>query len=274
MVVGELRTRQWLQYLAVSVGVFSLVLATQIAYRVHVANRIEIFGPVKVFNIGATNWVHTWFGTEKGAYDGFVYRLARAEARLEDLPRRAFGSEEEQREIARALALLRERRAYDREIDQIFQQIADRRVRQDFFSNVILTRFWRTANLWVSLETNSQTLNALAAAPSWIRHGILAALFAAKGLIGVLAIAGMVAGARRWVKGQQRWEDALTLLAAALVVWRTAVVGLLLPWVTHRYMLSAWPALLWTAICGGRDIATLYRSRWLSRRSLAAGMVL
>lgn len=265
--------RQALQYLALSVGVFSLVLTVQIAYRAHVANRLEIFGPVKFFNMGAANWVHTWFYIEKGAYEGFLYRLAIAEARLEDLPRRAFGSEEERQEIARALAVLRERRAYDREIDGIFQGVADRRVRQNFFSNVILTRIWRTANLWVNLETNSQTLNALVAVPSWIRRGILAALFVAKGLIGVLAVAGMLACARRWLKGRQRWEDALTLLAATLVVSRTILVGFVLSWATHRYMLSAWPALLWTAVCGGSEIAILYRSWWLNRRSLAVRMV-
>jgi glycosyltransferase involved in cell wall biosynthesis len=229
--------------------VFSAVLALQVGSRLLVAGRLEVFGPVRFFDAGAFRWVHTWFNTEVAAYDSFVYRLADGKARVEDLPARAFTDDEERQSIARAVRLASER-GFGSEVDRIFDSVARKREMAHPFTRIVLTRVARTAQMWLNTQTGSAWLFALSKVSRVVRWPVLGSLLALKGAVLSLCVWGIVASAQRARNRRIDSGDAVTLVMGSYVALRTLLVGMVLGWGVHRYMLSAWPGVYWCAMAG------------------------
>lgn len=248
--------RTWRDMLA-AVLAFSIVAGIQIGYRTWFTGKPDLFGGLRVANAGAFNWTRTWIGTEKEAYD-FVYAVT--EGRLEELPGRAFSNE---RERALVEGTMREAhaRGYSAELDARFQALADQR-RREHPLLWLTVRALNVVQVWVNLETNSTLLDALTPVPRIIRRPLLGGLLVLRLLILVCAFIGAVRAWKRWRRGEADDLDRLTLLMFAYAVCRTLLVGIVLDWRVHRYVVSAWIPVIWCAI---RGLSPMPGRRWLSR---------
>lgn len=213
---------------------FALVAGAQVAYHTAYSGHPSVFGEFHISNAGAFHWTRTWLGTEKEAYD-FVYAIT--EGRPEELPPRAFDSEDE-RALVQRLTRDAQASGYSPAIDAAFEKLAEQRTRR----HPIRTTLVRAANVvqvWINLETPSPILDELTPVPRPIRRGLLGGLL----LLRIVIIVAAFVGA--W-KARHRGDayDQLTLLLFAYVVMRTLLVGVVLDWRVHRYMLSAWIPLL------------------------------
>lgn len=218
---------------------FALVVGLQAAYRTVFTGRIGLFGALRIKNAGAFNWTRTWFGTEKEAYD-FVYAVT--EGRREELPARAFSNERE-RALVESLVQAAVAGGYSERIDRAFQALADQR-RAAHPLRTYLIRASNIVQLWINLETNSAILEALAPIPRGIRRPILGALLLLRIVIVILSFACARRAWKRWREGEAGAHEILVLMMFSYVAARTLLVGIVLDWRVHRYVISAWVPML------------------------------
>jgi hypothetical protein len=224
---------------------FAIIFLTQIAYRWSYAGRPQVFGRFVSPDRAAYDWVHTWFGTEHEMYD-FVYGLPSGQSRVDRLPERAFASDGERRRITYASDLVA-LRGHSWESEAIFREVADRRIQTSWLLNCAAPRVWRTLHLWLNLETNEQLLRFLGQYAPRVRRPLLGAVLAFKAAILSLGLLSAPILFRRRAAGQPRWVDRVTFLMIIYVLLRTALIGVVLGYGVHRYMLTAWPSMLWSA---------------------------
>jgi hypothetical protein len=240
---------------ATAVLVFVAVLSVQVLYRVNVVGRFEVFGPGRFFNEGAFAWIHTWFNTEGSAYDRFAYRLWDGKPNLSELPALAFRDDSEKVEIGKALEALVRGEQYDETIDRRFAEVASKRCREAWFCSVVGPRISRTVQLWVNLSTNSHWLSALATMPRPLSRTVVGGLLAAKLLLLAAAALAIGAAVRAALTGDLDRNGIFTVMLGGYLVGRTLLVGMGLGWMVARYMVPAWPGLLWCSVMGFRLIA-------------------
>lgn len=245
----RLPTRAILRAAAAIGTIWMFILAAQVFYRWHLFDRLEIYGDFVFPERGAYEWTHTWVGSERQNY-GFVNDIDSGLAPTTSIPDRAFAGEAERAEISRAIELVRACRCYTREVDEIFSRIAAEHVRESPTRSFLLPRLWRTLHLWLNLETNDQLLLALSGARKSVRTAILGGLLVLKGATYLLAVFAVT---QAWISRREgstkAWNEA-TLMMGAWVVARTVLMGVVLGWGVHRYVLPAWPAMLWCAGMG------------------------
>jgi hypothetical protein len=216
---------------------FGVIVGAQVLYRTTHSGRVSIFGEFRIANAGAFHWTRTWFGTEKEAYD-FVYAIT--EGRSHELPARAFDSDQE-RGLVEVLTRYAQANGYSPGIDATFENLANQRTRRHPL-RTMLVRAANVFHVWINLETPSPILEELTPVPRPIRRVLLGGLLL---LRIVIIVAGFI-GAWRARHSADPY-DKLTLLMFAYIVLRTLLVGIVLDWRVHRYMLSAWIPLLWCA---------------------------
>lgn len=231
--------------LAAAAIAFTLVIGAQVAYRWQVTGQPGLFGALRIINAGAFDWTRTWLGTEKEAYD-FVYAVTDGHE-PPPLPDRAFGSARERAVVAEAARRARTE-GYGASIDRTFAALAEER-RREHPLLVAAVRALNAPQLWFHLETNPALLNALASWPSMPRRVLLALLLLVKCAAVLLGALGMLRSWRRWLRREHDALDVLILLCGAYVVTRTLLIGVVLDWRVHRYVISAWPPLL---LCAAR----------------------
>lgn len=223
---------------------FALVLGVQVAYRIWFTGKPGIYGGMQqIVNGGAFHWAETWPGTEKEGYD-FVYLLT--EGRPIDLPGRAFADERERQRVQSIVDRVRARGRYTREDDAAFEALARERTRR-FPLLVASLRLWHMAHLWLNDENPNPLLDALRPVPRKARRPIYGALLVLRLAIYAAAAFAAVRAAVRLRRGEADAFDRLTLLMAGFILARSLLVGLVLNWKVHRYVLVAWPAMLWCA---------------------------
>jgi hypothetical protein len=228
------------RFVVIGAAAFLLVLAAHYAYRIDFTGQRTppVFGGLHIPDRGAFAWVNTWIGTEHEAYD-FVYALTSGQQEPA-LPARAFANDAERRTVDGIVAHVRTMRRYTREDDAAFESLAKRRSRENP-PRTIAARLWHTAHLWLNTETSTQTLMILSGSPAVIRRAILGAFLVLK--LTALAMFGFFLIRVRAFRG-----DAFLILCAVYVIVRTVLIGLVLGWFTHRYVLNAWIPLLACAI--------------------------
>ena len=252
LIIKFMKDRRIFKYALISGLVFFCFFGIQIGYRYYLTGRPELVPKYRFNYVGAWNWAQTWFNTGKFAGEGFAF--GSAEKKMENLPAYAFGDDFEKKEIARALSVYKVS-GHTEEVDAIFQNVADKRVRDNFFVNCMLTRIWRSANLWLNLETNAQFLNALSSVPHPIRRPILAGFLLLKMLIYLLAAASLFALIKHSRNKSLNSYHYLTMLAMANVILITVFIGLIVGSNEYRQVLKAWPAMLWCAISAIIDLS-------------------
>jgi hypothetical protein len=238
---------------------FLLVLSLQVCYRMTVAERVEVFGPVRFVNEGAFAWIHTWLNTEEGGYDRFAYRLVDGKPALSELPARAFRDDWEKAQIGKALGALDRGYPYDETIDKIFAQVARKRRHEAWFGSGVIPQASRMLQLWVNRATNTQWLSFLATTPRAFSRTVVGALLAAKLLLLAAAALGILNVATVALSRKPDRTETFTLMFGGYVVGRTVVIGVGLGWMVARYMVPAWPALLWCSLIGFRLMAQRFR---------------
>jgi hypothetical protein len=222
----------------VAAAAWSALVGVQAAYHTWATGQRGIFGGLHITNAGAFAWANNWWGTEKETYD-FVYALT--EAREMQLPERAFDTAAEREEVMRVITRVRQRGSFTAEDDAVFARLAVEKKRAHPIRSVVL-RGWHALNMWLNTEQNSPLLNAMAAVPRMVRLPVWGALLLLRWAILTLA---SVAFVRAW-----RQRDALSLLIVVMCAYalvRTTFIGAVLNWNVHRYVLSAWPPVLWCA---------------------------
>lgn len=225
------------------VAAFALVLTAQIAYRTWFTGEPGVFGRLAIVNRGAFHWTDTWLGTEKEAYD-FVYAIT--EGREHPLPERAFADASERKRVQVIAERVRARGRYAQEDDAEFEKLAqERRNRSPLLVSSL--RLWHTAHLWVNVENPSPLLDALAPVPRSVRRPIYGTLLLFRLILYALAAVAIVRAVVRLRRGEADAFDRLTLLAAGFIVARSLLIGAVLNWKVHRYVLAAWPPMLWCA---------------------------
>jgi len=233
--------------------IFVAVAGLYAGYRLFSTGSVQMFGRFSIHKRGALNWVGTWFATERSGFKRFLYGPLNR-SKFEMLPEHAFLDDFERSEIRRACELSGQRRVYDREVDKIFQNVADKRKREHFFINSVLTRTWAFLHLWVNPDVNEQLLRLVPRES--IFFIILVLGFAIlKFVVYVLATLSFFQILRHSREGTLSWYHTLTILMIVCVFARTLLMGGFLGWI-HRYALPAWPAMLWCAISACIDISS------------------
>ncbi|HEY2828821.1 MAG TPA: hypothetical protein VGJ88_01795 [Thermoanaerobaculia bacterium] len=241
---------------------FGVIAGAQFAYRLWFTGRPGFYGGLHIENQGAFDWTNTWPGTEKEGYD-FVYAVT--EGRKAPLPSRAFADEGERARVSAIVTRVTRSGRYTADDDTAFEQLARERKARAPVATFLL-RVWHTVHLWVNIENPSPLLDLLANVSRTTRRPILGALVLLRLLILTLAFLSMVR-----VFGSLRDRaignlSALTFLALSFIVSRSLLIGAVLNWKVHRYVLAAWPAMLWCAIAALVDVRV---SRLRSAEELA-----
>jgi hypothetical protein len=217
---------------AVAAAIYLLLVGAQVAYRTSFTGKLGVFGGLHIYNRGAFDWANSWLGTEKESYD-FVYALG--EGLPARVPERAFDSAAERAAVEQIVARVVERRRYTAEDDAAFEALA-RAKQRDHPIRVVLLRGWHTIHLWLNVETNNPLLGAMSSVPRPVRLPIWGALL-------LLRIAALVLAAAS-LRGN---VDRLVILMMSYAIARSLLVGMVLNWNVHRYVLSAWPPVLFCA---------------------------
>lgn len=230
---------RWLRRAGAAAIAVVLIVGAQLAYRRTFTGHwtLSLYGGLHIRDRGAFEWVSTWFGTEAEAYD-FVYGLTNANLRTR-LPDRAFGDTSERRLIETAIESVRRGGGLSSAADADFKRVAEKRKSEHPVTANILPRIWHALHLWLNLETNTQLLGALARLPPFGRRAFLAFLLALKGVVYGQFIVSLLRLPRFHPEIRR-----LVLIMATIVVARTLLIGVVLNWMAHRYVLVAWPAML------------------------------
>jgi len=263
-----LKSKSW-KYAPCFIAVFLIFFSFNVAYRYYFSGKVQIHSLYKIYQIerkGQMLWLNTWFSSEKifqrliedaphnhyeNVYDNFYHKL----------PSYAFGDTYEKEQIGRAFEILESKKKHTLETHQIFKVIAEKRIKENFSVNFLLTGFWRAAHLWINLETNSQLLNYLSTISKPIRRPILGGFLLLKLFIYFLAIFSVFALIKRMRRGELRTYDYMTLVMVVFIVLRTILIGPILGFVNHRYVLVAWPAMLWCVITGVIEFNTFCKNK-------------
>jgi hypothetical protein len=232
------RTTFW-RDAVVAASIYLALVGVQVAYRTALTGRPGVFGGLHIYNRGAFDWANTWVGTEKETYD-FVYNLG--EALPARVPDRAFDSDAERAAVERIVARVRARGVYAAEDDAEFERLAQEKARAHPL-RVLALRGWHTVHLWLNVEQNNPLLEAMARVPRALRLPVWGALLLLR--LAALALAAM-AGLRAF-RGRTDAVSRFVLLFLFFAVVRSLFIGAVLNWNVHRYVLSAWPPVLWCA---------------------------
>jgi hypothetical protein len=244
----------------------SIVAGTQVAYRTWFTGHPGLYGGQHIANRGAFDWATTWLGTEKEGYD-FVYAVT--EAQRAQLPSRAFANPDEQQRVEAIVSRVVQRGAYSAADDAEFERLAHERQARSPVSTALL-RVWHTLHLWLNIENPLPLLELLGPVPRVIRRLIYGALVLLRLVILAFAAIAAVRAWRAYRAGTSGNLEALTLMAASFIVARSLLIGLVLNWKVHRYMLAAWPAMLWCAMAVCIASRSASRSASIAREAHAA----
>lgn len=223
----------------IAASIYLALVGAQVAYRTAMTGQPGVFGGLHIYNRGAFDWANTWVGTEKETYD-FVYNLG--EALPARVPERAFDSAAERAAVERIVERVRARGAYTAEDDAEFERLAREKTRQHPL-RVLALRGWHTVHLWLNVEQNNPLLAAMANVPRAVRLPLWGALLLLR--LAAIALAG-IAGVRA-LRAPATAANQFVLLFLFFAVVRSLFIGAVLNWNVHRYVLSAWPPVLWCA---------------------------
>jgi hypothetical protein len=232
----------------VTIGLLILfiLVGLQVLYRGSSNGKWEIYGNFSIKKRGAHSWTDSWFSTEQTAYTEFLHENKIFYITVDNFPKRAFADPWEKNTIREALARVQEQRTYDESADLLFQRVAEKRVRDNYFLNSGLTRLWRTLMMWFYFDGEnllSKNINQPV-----LKSTIIVGFYLFKMLIFGLAACSAVFTIRAIRNGTFAWYQHLTGLMIMCVIVRTFLMGLVLGWMIHRYALVAWPAMLWCAV--------------------------
>jgi hypothetical protein len=247
LVFAAITLLKWtnLSFPRISIIVFGLFFVGNISYRVWFdGNFLARFARAAP---GLWSWTCTWpaFGAEK---QSIRFKFFRGDLSFSQIPERAFSSMREKDQVKKAFRLRQERGAYDQEMDLIFQNVAQGRVREMPIKAFLLPRLFFTLQLWVSPLSNDFTEFYVKGIPSVLRYLFWRAVPALKLFFLILGITSLwpFLKFQRWRDPQ--WFDVLWMMAFATVVIRTVALGLINGSNEERYMLNAWPCLTWCAL--------------------------
>ena len=188
-------------------------------------------------------WVKSWFATEESGFDNLMNIPAWKPSIFQQLPNHAFSNESERNEIRKAFEICDKSQKYDKRADRIFRTVARKRFEANYFRNAILTKLWSVIHMWVNLETTEQWIPPGKRVPSnLIRYSF----FMFKLTIFFLTALSAIQVLR---SPESPWYHALTILMIVFVVDRTLLMGGMIGYL-HRYVVVAWPAMLWCAVSG------------------------
>lgn len=248
-----LQGKQRLRFVALGASAFVVIFLAHYLYRIDFTGQRTppVFGGQHIPDRGAFRWVNTWIGTEQEAYE-FVYGLTNH--RDSHLPTRAFANETERRRVDTIVAHTHGQ-GYSPADDAAFANLAERRKREHPVL-VVLARAAHTLHLWVNIETNTQLLHAIAPLPRTMRRVILGGTLVGKLVLLTLFVVFLTRTRR--LRG-----DPLTLLFAIYVIARTLLLGAVLGWFAHRFVVNAWlPLLACVSTIWNDARSTLLKGGW------------
>ena len=245
-----------LRKMVIGLFILFMFLAFQILYWEKSTGKWEIYGNYSVRKLGAHNWTQSWFSTEQMAYAGFLHDNNIFSKTLNDFPEHAFADEWERNTIGEALARARQKQIYDQSVDALFQKVAEKRVRDNYFINSVLTRVWRTGMMWFYFESDNPVSKRVN--QPVLRSAIPLGFYLLKMIIFALAVCSAIFTIRSIRNGTFDWYHRLTGLMLLCITIRTLLMGVVLGWMIHRYALAAWPAMMWCAVSA---IVTIARNQ-------------
>ncbi|MEA2337318.1 MAG: hypothetical protein QOE82_1325 [Thermoanaerobaculia bacterium] len=224
--------RRRLRFAVAAATAFLIVFGAHYAYRIgFTGQRLPpVFGGLHIPDRGAFAWTNTWIGTENESYN-FVYSLTNGQP-PPPLPARAFANDGERHVVETIVSDVRAAGGYSEADDDRFAALARLRQRENP-ARAVAARLWHTVHLWVNVEVNTQTLNLLSNVSRPVRHAILGALMLLK--------IGLLAGFLLFIVHLRALRnDVFLVLCAIYVIARTLLIGIVLGWFTHRYVVNAW----------------------------------
>ena len=105
--------------------------------------------PGEMAPIGFNAWTNTWLTTNQQIYD-FTFKIEDEPLELDALPRSAYDSPEERREVARLFALHNEDFTLTPELDQGFARLARERAARHPLRTQLLVPLARVVTMWAS----------------------------------------------------------------------------------------------------------------------------
>lgn len=246
--------RVWLLVSTCCGTVFLAFVGANIWYRYACFGELRIYGRLAVPAPGAEAWGRTWINTEKSCLEQFLWPLGMPKPALsiDQFPSRAFREISEHRAVDDLLTEINRSQVYTTSIDRRFQRLADKKVRDNPVSCFIVPRTWRVIHLWLNLESNWQSLIAVARLDRPIRRGLLLALVVVKWTVVVGALSAVVPLLGAFCERKVTNLDVLASLTLLTVLFRSFVIGFAFGSHEHRYATAVWPC---CAIAGSYGIA-------------------
>jgi hypothetical protein len=228
--------------------IFFIFIALNVAYRFHVEKKIAIFGEYRLATPGLYKWTKTWFCNERTTMNIEPHFTSNRPFEFNNLPPRAFGDIYEKKQIKKAFTVQNKTGKYNREIDDIFASIAAKRIKDNLVFNFLLVRIWNASLLWLNLETNTQLLMNLRYIPRNLRRFFLGGLLLLKICIFGFAIYSVIIFRECYRRREWLWYDQMALIMFLFIILRTIFIGLIMGFLFHRFVVVAWPPMLWCAI--------------------------
>jgi len=203
------------------------------------------FGKFGILKKGAYEWVGTWFATERSGFKHFLYGDLDL-FKFQRLPSYAFDDDTERAEVRGAIELIERSKKYTPDSDVTFRALAQKRKSEHLWMNHILPYTWASLSMWININTNEQLWESLLDRKYLFRMMVVSFALL-KVIVFSLAIVSAFRLFQRIRGRQSRWYDDLTMLMLVCIISRTLLMGEFLGYI-HRYVLPAWPAMIWCAV--------------------------
>lgn len=248
---------------ACSVGLIAMVaalplllaVALNVGYRWTVESKLAIYGELQVQTPGLVKWVQTWTGSGKAKEDILWGPFQISQEEFEKLDERIFSSRDEKKILGEIAARARERGYMTKGEDQVFDQIAEKRIKENPLNYYLLVRLYNTGHYWINLSSAYYLLENQAKLPRIVSKMVSGFFFGFKVVVLFFALLGFGLAIRQVFlisSNKNTSTDAVFFVALGLlfVLMRTAVFSFYANVIEFRYMLPAWPFVVIAAVFG------------------------
>jgi len=220
------------------------------AYRWSCFHELRIYGRQEIPCPGVEAWCRTWLNSESECLAQIAWPLGHPnpKVKVESISGRAFANEEERTEVSVLLSEATRVGLLSAKADEQFGDLATRRIASNYWEHLVVPRAWRPIHLWLNLETNKQTLEALSSLPRFVRQPLIGWWICLKLIFIARFVYGCWNVCRIPLLASPTMRDFFPLLGFALVIARTLLIGVLLGLHEHRYATVAWPLCIAVAV--------------------------
>lgn len=238
-----------------AVAALPYVLSTLacIAYRLHYANEISVYGSFHHATPGLLTWSRTWNAPFRvksevlwGVDDGAEW--------YSRLPDGAFDSDTERDRVCSLMVRMRNRGGMQPEDDDEFSQIAAERMGRNPLRYYAWVPLYESLHLWLNLETSVEYLTLFSTLPRLLSKLLVGGFLLLRLTLLGLAVIGAVRLCAEFPGRPVALHHAFLAIGCVAAVLRTLFFGFYVVTAEFRYVSPVWPFVI---------VAGLYGFAWL-----------